>query len=146
LLALFHAHYSTAQFLLEDGGASITEASRGQTVWRLLQLPSTLTSSKDCSLRPQQAATESVDAELSALLKIMVMLQDASPAFIAKLSPQHAELATRGRQLREQLPAYLEQQRTSVLEHCPLIAALKPIVVVYAATTPEDMWAVGLRG
>jgi hypothetical protein len=69
------------------------------------------------SLRPQQAATESIDIELSALLKIVVLRMP--PAFIVRLSPQHAELATRGRQLKEQLPcpgtaAYLGPRKLSL--------------------------------
>jgi hypothetical protein len=75
----------------------------------------------------------------------MVMLDDAPPAFMAKLSPAHAELTSRGRDFRSQLPSYLEEQRASVLEHCPLPPVLLPIVAEYAATTPEDMWADGLR-
>jgi hypothetical protein len=39
----------------------------------------------------------------------------------------------------------LEQQRASVFEHCLLPAALLPLIAEYAATTPEDMWADGLR-
>jgi hypothetical protein len=30
------------------------------------------------------------------------------PAFVAQLSPQHAELCAWGRQIRDRLPAYLE--------------------------------------
>jgi hypothetical protein len=65
--------------------------------------------------------------------------------FVAKLSPVNAELATRGRQLRAQLPAYLEQQRALAIAHCPLPAVLQPIVYGLAAPTPEDMWTKGLR-
>jgi hypothetical protein len=39
----------------------------------------------------------------------MVMLEDAPVVTIAKLSPQYAKICTRGRQLRAQLPYYLEQ-------------------------------------
>jgi hypothetical protein len=85
-----------------------------------------------------------VDA-LASLLKVMVLLADAPPDFVAKLSPAHAELATRGRQLRAQLPSYLEQQRGLVVAHCPLPAALQPIVYGLAMFTPEDMWMGGLR-
>ena len=86
-------------------------------------------------------------AELSSLLKVMVMLEDAPADFIARLSPHDAELCTRGRQSRAQLPSCREQQRAAVVAHCPLPAVLLPLVVsaAYAATTPEDMWADGLR-
>jgi hypothetical protein len=75
----------------------------------------------------------------------MVMLDDAPPAFVAKLSPAYAEIATRGRQYRAQLPSYLEQQRATVVEHCPPLPVLLPIVADYDAATLEDMWTDGLR-
>jgi hypothetical protein len=93
-----------------------------------------------------EKAEINADADaLASLLKVMVLLADAPPDFVAKLSPAHAELATRGQQLRAQLPSYLEQQRALVVEHCPLPAALQPIVYGLAAPTPEDMWTDGLR-
>jgi hypothetical protein len=75
----------------------------------------------------------------------MVIIEDAPANFIASLLPQHSEICTRGRQLRAQLPSYLEQQRTAVVAHFPLPTVLQSLVVAYAATTPEDMWADGLR-
>jgi hypothetical protein len=89
---------------------------------------------------------EDADADaLASLLKVMVLLADAPPDFVAKLSPVHAKLATRGRQLRAQLPSYLEQQWALVVAHCPLPAALQPIVFGLAAPTPENMWTEGLH-
>jgi hypothetical protein len=98
-----------------------------QTVWGLLNLE------------------DADDAELSALLEVMVLLGDAPPDFIAELSPQHAEVVTRGRQLRTQLPSYLEQQRALVHAHCPLPVVLQPLVAAYAVPTSEDIWTDGLR-
>jgi hypothetical protein len=72
---------------------------------------------------------------LASLLKVMVLLADAPPDFVAKLSPAHAKLARRGRQLHAQLPSYLEQQRALVVVHCPLPAAFQPIV--YAPRPPR---------
>jgi hypothetical protein len=85
------------------------------------------------------------NVELLSLLKVMVMLDDAPADFIAKLSPRSADICTRGRQLRAQLPSYLEQQRAAVAAHCPLPAVLQSLVATYAATTLDDMWADGLR-
>jgi hypothetical protein len=79
------------------------------------------------------------------LLKVMVMLEDAPAYFIDELSPQHAEICSRGRQLRAQLSSYLEQQRAAVIVHCILPSVLQSLVTVYAATTPDDVWADGLR-
>jgi hypothetical protein len=79
------------------------------------------------------------------LLKVMVMLGDAPADFIAKLTPPHAELCTRGRKLRAQLPSHLNHQQALITTYCPLPAVLQSLVVAYALTTPEDMWADGLR-
>jgi hypothetical protein len=83
--------------------------------------------------------------ELSSLLKVMVMLDNAPAEFIAKLLPPHAELAARGRDLRARLPTYLQQQWARVVAHCPLPVVLQPLVAAYAATTPKEMWADGLH-
>jgi hypothetical protein len=40
----------------------------------------------------------------------MVMLDDAPADFVANLSPHGANICERGRQLRAQLPFYLEQK------------------------------------
>jgi hypothetical protein len=117
-------------WLLSEGGASIFDATTsGKTVWTLLG----------------GTAGRANTTELSSLLKVMVMLDDAPAEFIARLVPPHAELATQGRLLRAQLPSYLQQQWARVVAHCPLPAVLQPLVAAYAATTPEDMWADGLR-
>jgi hypothetical protein len=89
------------------------------------------------------------NTELSSLLKVLTLLrmspeQDCClPVFVAKLSPQHAKLCTWGRQLRVQLPAYLEQQRYSVGTHLP--AVLESMVTAYALPTSEDLWSDGLQ-
>jgi hypothetical protein len=82
-------------------------------------------------------------ADLTSLLKVVVLLDDAPADLIFKLSPTHAKIAKRGRQLRAQPPLYLERQRALVVAHCPLPDALQPFVAGYAAPTPEDMWAEG---
>jgi hypothetical protein len=82
------------------------------------------------------------------LLKVMVMLEDTPEYFTDVLSLHNvklAEIATRGRQLRSQLPSYLEQQRASVIAHCPVPTVLHSLVAEYAIITPEDMWTDGLR-
>jgi hypothetical protein len=128
LLAISRGCVTTAQWLLEEGGASIDETNApGQAIWEQLKL-------------------EGVDADaLASLLKVMVLLADAPPDFVAKLFPTHTELAIRGKQLRTQLPSYLEHQRALIVAHCPLPAVLQPIVFGLAAPTPEDTWNEGLR-
>jgi hypothetical protein len=126
--AALNGRLSLVQYFLQEAKVSIREANNvGATVWTLLKIP------------------YGFPRKLASLLKIMVMLDDAPPAFVAQLSPAHAELTTRGRFFRVQLLTFLEQQRASVFEHCPLPAVLLPIVAEYAVTTPEDMWTDGLR-
>jgi hypothetical protein len=75
------------QYFIEEAGASISDheaTDEGETVWDLV---------------------EPLDADpvaLASLPKVMAMLGDAPPAFVAKLSPEHAELTTRGRHFRSE--------------------------------------------
>jgi hypothetical protein len=144
-LATNRGHFACAQWLLEEGGAIIHETNTaGQTVWDRYKLEDVETDA-DADSDSDSDADADADSDALSLLKVMVLLADAPLAFVAKLSPAHAELATRGRQLRAQLPSYLEQQRALVVAHCPLPTALQPIVYGLAAPTPEDMWTEGLR-
>lgn len=79
------------------------------------------------------------------LLKIFVMLEDAPADFMTKILSQHAEICSRGRQLRALLPSYQEQQWATVIENCFLPAVLQSLIAAYAITTQEDMWENGLR-
>jgi hypothetical protein len=90
LLAACNECFSAMQWLLEKQGASINESGDdGSSVWTYL--PS------DVDERGLMQTGHDNTAELSSLLKVMVMLQDAPVDIIAKLSPQHAEICTRGR-------------------------------------------------
>jgi ankyrin repeat protein len=130
-LAALNQRWPAMQYLLEEKGAKMTEDDNGgTTAWALLSY---------------SVHRETNVAELSSLLKVMVMLEDVPLSFIADLSTQYADICTRGRHFRAQLPSYLEQQRAAVVTHCPLPAVLRSLVAEYAATTPEDMWADGLR-
>jgi hypothetical protein len=125
VMAACKGKYMLVQWLLEEGKASINDRDVNDCdIWMNLEL----LGSTD---RP---------AELSSLLKVMVLLVDAPSDFITKLLPQHAELATRGRLIRALRPAYLEQQRALLAAHCPLLAVLFPLVAAYAVPTSEDMW------
>jgi hypothetical protein len=116
------------RWLLTKAGASISEegGNTNYTVWSELDMYGS-------------------GYQLSALLKVMVMLEDAPATFIKRMSPQHAEICRRGNQFWARLPSYLEQQRAAIVNNCPLPAVLHPLVVAYAATTPKDMWNYGLR-
>jgi hypothetical protein len=75
----------------------------------------------------------------------MVMLDDAPATFMEEMSPLDAEICRRGKQLRAQLPSYVEHQRATIVIQCSLPAVLQCIVAQYTATTPEDMSMDGLR-
>jgi hypothetical protein len=92
-----------------------------------------------------QRVTHTYKNQLTSLLNFMELLGDPSVFFTWRLLPQHADLAARGHQLREQLPSYLVQQRAAVVAHCPLPTVLQAIVTAYAVPTPVDMWTDGLR-
>jgi hypothetical protein len=135
--ALCKSHHSLAYFLLVEGGACIMKATHGRnTIWDLLLF--------GINRRRYHGVEETEVNGLSALLKVMVMLDDAPQYFITALTPQQAELCTRGQQLRAQLPSCLEQQRASIVAHCPMPTVLQSLVAEYAAITPEDMWTDGL--
>jgi hypothetical protein len=135
LIVARNGNFPAMRYLLEDQGVSVRETdNRGRTVWNVLQ----------------PRCRDSSDTEVSALLKVIVMLGDAPADFFNGIFPSQAEICTRGRQFRAQLPSYLEQQRAVVVAHCPLPGVLQrcklqSLVAEYAATTPEDMWADGLR-
>jgi ankyrin repeat protein len=114
LMTALMGHYPALQYLLEGQGALLSESDShmyGRTVWDAII---------------DSGCLDPNDLELSSLLKVMVMLEDAPASSIIGLSPQHDEICSRGRQLRAQLPSYLEQQRTAVVAHCPLPAVLDP--------------------
>jgi hypothetical protein len=134
LVAARQGHIAAMEYLLEEQGTSMTESDNfGDTVW------------SGINLLGIHCRRDGSAVELSSLLKVMVMLEDAPADITAKLSLHDADLCTRGHQLRAKLPSYLEQQRAAVVTHCPLPAVLRSVVATYAATTPEDMWADELR-
>jgi hypothetical protein len=136
--ALGGGHNPLAYFLLVEGRSCIGNIINGRyTIWDLLRF--------GFNQRRYRGVEEKDVNGLSALLKVMVMLDNAPHSFISVLTPFEAKICTRGRQLRAQLPSYLEQQRASVISHCPLPTVLQSLVAEYAVTTPEDMWTDGLR-
>jgi hypothetical protein len=128
MLAASKRNLGVVRWLLTEGGASVDESSPGGvTLWNSLRF------------------VDADDAELTLLLQTMVLLGDAPSKFIAKLSPQQVNLWECSRQLRTQLPAYVEQQRASIVAYCPLPGVLLPLVAEYAAPTTEDICADGLH-
>jgi hypothetical protein len=133
IFAALHGRWELVQYFFQEAGAIMSDAtSYSETVWDLLM------HGVDDHYNDDSMA-------LTSLLKVIVMLDDAPPDFVARLSSAHARLTARGLYFRAQLPSYLEQQRASVVKYCPLPVVLRSNVAAYATTTPEDMWADGLR-
>jgi hypothetical protein len=78
MYAARNAQYTIMQWLLLEGGASIGEVGlySNETMWNVL----TLRSQNPCAV------------QLSALLKVMVMLEDAPMSFLARILRQDHEL------------------------------------------------------
>jgi hypothetical protein len=124
-MAANNGHMPTVEWLLNEGGAEISDTcERGEiraTVWDFLNL---------------HVAN---DAELSSLLRVIVLLADPPSYFLGRFKPQHARIIAQGMQLRAQLPAYIEQHLAAVVAHCPLPAVLQPIVARYELNTYTHM-------
>jgi hypothetical protein len=121
---------------LEHGGADIAEVTdSGKTVWTNIAV-------RVFSMR---LAHEAV-AEVTALLRVMVLRTSPPTKFVARLRPDHARVVEEGARLRAALPVYLVQRRTLLDAHCPLIPPLLALVRGYdpEPTTTEELWATGL--
>jgi hypothetical protein len=93
IYATCNSRNEATRWLLTEAGASLHQEGFADrdAVWDALEL-----------------GTQSSDAaELSSLLKVMVMLQNAPAEFVKDLTPPHAELCRRGRVLRAELSSYL---------------------------------------
>jgi hypothetical protein len=83
-LAARSGRFPAMQYLLKERGASLNECDNYvDTGWGIVLLQ------KD----------ESV-TELSSLLKVMMIFEDAPADFIIRLSPKHTDICTQGRQFR----------------------------------------------
>jgi ankyrin repeat protein len=109
LWASLNDQYPAMRWLLAEAGASMGEVGNEvhATIWNNHYI-----GTDEHSLRAEESR--------SALLKVMMMLEDVPPDFIAKLRSQYAELCTQGKQYRAQLPTYVNQQRASIVTYCPL--------------------------
>jgi hypothetical protein len=93
----------------------------------------------DCCVRYADAA------EVTGLLRVMVLKGAPPDAFAARRRPEHARVVEEGARLRMALPAYLTQRRALLDAHCPLIAPLRALVRDYdpEPTTTEEIRATG---
>jgi hypothetical protein len=127
ILALSQRHNALAKYLLLETETSIGDTVEDFRVWH--------------AFNPRVAN----EAEMTSLLKPMVMLDNAPPKFVDQLTRADREIVTRGRFFRAQILSFLKEQRALVVSHCTLPDVLRPLIATYAATTPEDMWVDGLR-
>jgi hypothetical protein len=139
--ALLHAavygNIATCQWLLEHGGADIADAhvygtANGEKLfWD--HIPSFTLSVNNA-------------AEVTALLRVMVLKGDPPANVVSQLRPEHVRVVEEGARLRAALPANLEQRRALLDAHCPLIPPLLALVRDYdpKPTTTEELWSTGL--
>jgi hypothetical protein len=76
-------------------------------------------------------------AEVTALLRVIVLKGAPPDEPVAFLRPEHTQVVEEGARLRAALPAYHRQRWTLLDAHCPLIASLRE-------PTTEELWATGL--
>jgi ankyrin repeat protein len=116
LLAARYGRFMMCQWLLEHGGADIADVAAGQTVWTALKL---------CFARSDGLA------EVTSLLRVMVLKGAPSGTLVALLRPVHVQVVEAGARLRAALPAYLAQRQALLNAHCPLITPLLALVQEY---------------
>jgi hypothetical protein len=137
LLSSVNGMFPTTQYLLEHGGASIADADdQGQTVWDdlgyyVLHLP------RDHHQAPDMA-------EVTALLRVMVLREAPPVKFSAHLRPELVLVVQEGALLRAGLPTYIVRRRALLDRYCPILAPLLAIVQSYEESpTTEELWATG---
>jgi hypothetical protein len=130
-------HYSTVQFLLEEGGARIEEVDAdGDTAWDLLTAR---------IMRGMRADVEEANpVALTALLREMVLHCDPTSLQMALLSLENMPVVQQGSNLRARLPAYSLRQRAVLDAHLTLLPPLSAIVHGYMKLTTEEVYATGL--
>jgi hypothetical protein len=144
-LAAFYGRLATCQYLVEHGGADIAdkEIIIGQSVLKIIDTNNagnTIWDMLSGKIRNGNAA------EVTALLRVIVLKTDIPANIAARLSPEHAQVVEEGARLKAALPAYLAQRRALLDAHCPLIPPLLALVRGYdpEPTTTEELWATGL--
>jgi hypothetical protein len=133
LLRACYGYPRLAAWLLTEGGASLEcKNIEGESVWD--------------SLIVGISHNHVDEADLSHLLRVMLLIGDAPANFADTLSPALQALVLEGGQLRARLPAYLVRRRTVLDTHCPvLLPELRDLVHGYMElTTTDELCATGL--
>jgi hypothetical protein len=135
-----HGRLESVQYLLEHGGANLTETDNAaEMVWDLLTVHMRRALGDDELVAPQ----ENPEA-MTALLRVMVLRGSPPPALVALLLPAERLLVDKGAWLRAQLPAYLTQRRALLNAHILLIPPLQALVHSYESDMPattDEIWA-----
>jgi hypothetical protein len=121
-----------AAWLLTEGGASLEcKNIEGESAW-------------DSLVQPHNKGMD--EADLSHLLRVMLLMGDAPAHFVDTLSPALQALVLQGGRLRARLPAYLVRRQALLDTHCPmLLPQLRDLVHGYMElTTTDELWATGL--
>jgi hypothetical protein len=144
LESTFNGRLSMTQYFLENADANMdTVNNDGETLWDMLK--GHLEDVADEASVLEEDAT----AELTGLLRVMVLRGAPTPALVALLSPEHARVVQEGARLRARLPAYLAHRRAYLDLRCPRISLLPGVLraLIYTfegRATTEGLWATGL--
>jgi hypothetical protein len=145
----FMCHSTIVQWLLEYGGAQITDADyEGTSVWTVgwqAGLPNLL----KCTYAKLDRNFVTVDGDyientvaLTAMLRVMVLHGGPPESLTADLAPPLQQIVQDGARLRARLPAYRTQRRAHLDAHCPLLPPLQALVHGYEEpTTTDELWA-----
>jgi ankyrin repeat protein len=149
----FDCHPEIVQWLLEYGGAQITDTyNAGDSVWTVDSSNNSLRDilfdayemngdGEYISIDGEYVPTEYIDTDgTTAMLRVMVLHGGPPESLTAKLAPPLQRIVQDGARLRARLPAYLTQRRTLLDAHCPLLPQLWDLVQSY-----EELWATGLE-
>jgi hypothetical protein len=129
------SHFPLLKWLLEVGGASISETTNdGRTIWDLLRHKFRF------DLRGHSA--------VNALLRVLVLHGDPPRQFVGDLS-RYPQVIEEGARLRARIPAYLAHRRAFLDAKCPLLAPLPEelwtlIFDWEGPATTDELWATGL--
>jgi hypothetical protein len=134
-IAIEKKRLRTAAYLVEHGGASISEDfDAEEMLWKLVAHVA-----RTCD---NDSDKDSKNLEIKALLQCLSLCSAPPDELVAKLSPKLQQIVKEGARMRAWLPAYLAQRRALLIAHCPLIAPLTALVNGYdEPTTTAEIWA-----
>jgi hypothetical protein len=150
-----YCYPSVVQWLLEFGGAQITDKCHGgKSVWtahRFNCLLELLISAytKDCdgeyfTVNGKNVPNGNIVA-LTAMLRVIVLHGGPPKSLLVNLAPPLQRIIQDGARLQARLPAYLRQRRALLDAYCPLLPPLQALVHGYGEpTTTDELWATGL--